>query len=126
MCDPWIHSVGWEPGVAMSHGVGCRCSSGPVWLWLWCRPRATALIGPLAWELPYAVGAALKRKKERKKKEEAFSFQYFHCSISFGKCLCIILGSTQTEDQKGCQHHNNDLAIKSTGFDKKDLHVGKR
>ena len=23
-------------------------------LWLWCRPAATALIGPLAWEPPYA------------------------------------------------------------------------
>ena len=30
---------------------------------LWCRPAATAPIGPLAWEAPYAVGAALKRQK---------------------------------------------------------------
>ena len=29
-------------------------------LWLWCRTAATAPIGPLAWEPPYAVGAALK------------------------------------------------------------------
>ena len=28
-------------------------------LWLWSRPAATALIQPLAWELPYAMGAAL-------------------------------------------------------------------
>ena len=28
-------------------------------LWLWCRPTATALIGPLAGEFPYAKGAAL-------------------------------------------------------------------
>ena len=32
-------------------------------LWLWCRLAATAFIGPLAWELPYAVGAALTKKK---------------------------------------------------------------
>ena len=32
---------------------------------LWHRPTATAPIEPLAWELPYAAGAALKRKKER-------------------------------------------------------------
>ena len=41
-------------------------------LCLWCRLATTALIQPLAWELPYAAGAALKgpkRKKERKKKE---------------------------------------------------------
>ena len=30
-------------------------------LWLWCRPVATTLIGPLALEPPYATGAALKR-----------------------------------------------------------------
>ena len=31
-------------------------------LWLWCRLAATALIGPLARELPYVAGAALKNK----------------------------------------------------------------
>ena len=31
-------------------------------LWLWRRPSAVALIRPLAWELPYATGAALKSK----------------------------------------------------------------
>ena len=34
-------------------------------LWLWCRPAAAALILPLAWELPFAVGMALKRPKKR-------------------------------------------------------------
>ena len=29
--------------------------------WLWCRPAATVPIQPLAWELLYAVGVALKR-----------------------------------------------------------------
>ena len=32
-----------------------------VLLWLWYRLAAAALIWPLAWELPYATGAALKR-----------------------------------------------------------------
>ena len=32
-------------------------------LWLWCRPASTAPIGSLAWKLPYAAGAALKRQK---------------------------------------------------------------
>ena len=36
---------------------------------IWRRPVATALIGPLAWDPPYAVGAALKRQKDQKKKE---------------------------------------------------------
>ena len=43
-------------------------------LWLWRRPAAIALIGPLAWELPYVTDAALKRqkipKKKKKKKEK--------------------------------------------------------
>jgi len=38
------------------------------WVWLWSRPVAVALIGPLAWESPYAAGVALKSKKERRKK----------------------------------------------------------
>ena len=32
-------------------------------LWLWFRLAAAAPIRPLAWELPYAAGVALKRKK---------------------------------------------------------------
>ena len=31
---------------------------------LWCRPVATAPIGPLAWEPPYAAGVALEEKKK--------------------------------------------------------------
>ena len=45
----------------MSCGVGPRCGSDPALLWLLCRLAAVALIRPLAWEPPYAVGAALKR-----------------------------------------------------------------
>ena len=49
----------------MSCDVGRSRSLDPVMLWLWCRPAATAPIGPLAWEPSYASGAALKSKKER-------------------------------------------------------------
>ena len=44
----------------MSCSIGHRCSLDPALLWLWCRLAATALIGPQNWELPYAVGVALK------------------------------------------------------------------
>ena len=54
----------------MSYGVGLRCGSDPMFLWLWCRLAAAALIRPLARELPYAGGEALKRKKKRKEKKE--------------------------------------------------------
>ena len=43
----------------MSCGVGCRPSLDLALLWLWCKSAAIALIGPLAWELPYATGVAL-------------------------------------------------------------------
>jgi len=39
----------------------------PSLLWLWHRLATEARIRPLAWETPYAMGAALKRKKERKR-----------------------------------------------------------
>jgi len=40
-------------------GIGRRCSLDPELL---CRPAAIALIQPLAWELPCAMGMALKKK----------------------------------------------------------------
>ena len=53
----------------MSCGVGCRCSSDMMLLWLWCRPAATAPIQPLAWKFPYAESVALKSKKKKKQKK---------------------------------------------------------
>ena len=50
----------------MSCGGCQRLRSDLMLLWLWCRPAAVALIGPQAWEPPYAVGAALKKKKALK------------------------------------------------------------
>ena len=47
-------------------GVGSRCGSDPVLLWLWCRPAAEAQ--PLVWEPPYAMVAALRKTKDTHKK----------------------------------------------------------
>ena len=41
---------------------------GSLFLWLWCGPAATAPIGLLVWEPSYAVGAALKGPKKKKKR----------------------------------------------------------
>ena len=48
-------------------GVGHRHGSDPALLWLWCRPAASAVIHLLAWELPYAEGVSLKRRKKKNK-----------------------------------------------------------
>ena len=50
-------------------GVGRRRGSDPELLWLWCRPVATARIRPLAWEPPYAKGAAQEMAKRQKTKQ---------------------------------------------------------
>ena len=49
--------------MAVSYGVGRGGSSDLALLWLWPRSAAAAPIRPLAWELPYAAGVALKREK---------------------------------------------------------------
>ena len=49
----------------MNCGVGHRHGSDLVLLWLWRRLAAAAPILPLAWELTYPVGVALKRKKKK-------------------------------------------------------------
>ena len=56
----------------MSCGVGCRCGSDLALLWLWHRLAAIALIRPLAWESPYAVGVARKRQKTKRKKKKSY------------------------------------------------------
>ena len=59
--DPWACSVGWNLAFALICGVGHRLGLDPVLLWVWHRPAAVALSLPLAWELPYAAGSALRR-----------------------------------------------------------------
>ena len=55
----------------MSCGIGLRDSSDLALLWLWYRQPATTLIRRLAWDPPYAMGAAPekihKKKREREK-----------------------------------------------------------
>ena len=48
----------------MSYSVGHRYGSDLMLLWLRCGLAVAARIRPLAWELPYAAGAALKSKEK--------------------------------------------------------------
>ena len=54
----------------MGCGVGHRRGSDLVLLCLWHRLAAVSPTGPLAWEPPYAMGIALKRKNKEKKKKK--------------------------------------------------------
>ena len=71
----------------MSCGVGCRPDSDPALLWR--RAAAVAQIGPLAWEPPYAVGAALQSKEDRKKKRIFTRFP-LTCSEGRNKIITFV------------------------------------
>ena len=60
----------------MSCGVGHRHSSDP-------RLAAAALIQPLAWALPYAMGAALKSKNKQINKPKKCLSVHIDLSVSF-------------------------------------------
>ena len=72
---PWdkkltsIHEdAGSIPGLRIlrvSCGVGHRCSSDLVLLWLQWRLAAAALIRPLAWEFPYIENVTLERQQNK-------------------------------------------------------------
>ena len=70
----------------MSCGVGGRCGSDLALLWLWCRLAAITIIKPLALELPYAMGAALKRQKTKKRKKKETEMPVYRWTA---KCLFI-------------------------------------
>ena len=63
----------------VSCGVGLRHGSDPTLLWLWRRPGATAPSRPLAWEPPYAAGAALEKTKKKKKKRKHILHKIIVC-----------------------------------------------
>ena len=62
-------SVGWISSIVVSCDVGHRRGLDLALLWLWHRLATAALIQPLDWEPPYAMGVALKSGKKGEKKE---------------------------------------------------------
>ena len=66
----------------MSCDVGRGHGSDPALLWLGCRPVAAAPTWPLAWEPPYATGAALKRQDKNKYLYLLGPYYMPHCSKS--------------------------------------------
>ena len=76
----------------MRYGVGHRHGLDPALLWLWLRPVAIAPIQPLAWELPYAVGAALK-KDQKKVNEYLFFSVIFNVTKSHYYSVFLLLNN---------------------------------
>ena len=63
----------------------------PTLLWLWRRPAATVLIGPLAWEPPYALGAALKKKKVKKRRLHLVTLTFADSIFSAGLPFVVVV-----------------------------------
>ena len=92
--DSGLTQWGEGSGDAMSCGVGHRCGLDLLWLWLWYRLAAAAPIRPLAWELPYATGEALKRQNKtvQKAKQLIHDADFAHgppvCNCHMLICSC--------------------------------------
>ena len=71
-------------------------------LWLWYRLAAAAPVLPLAWEFPYATGAALKRKKKY-----THTPLYFEISINGPAIIlnCVKLPILRIKIVKYWEHH---------------------
>ena len=82
----------------MSCGGGPRCGPDPAWLWLWPRPAPEALIQALAWDPPYATGAALKAKNKQTNKNSC------HC-MSCHLVLYLITSSFHRLSGTLCSPH---------------------
>ena len=75
----------------MSRGIGGRHNLDPALLWLWGRPVATAPIGPLAWEPPYAAGTALKRQKKKSGYYRQIKITQQDLCYQLVSTLCVML-----------------------------------
>ena len=65
----WLTNPTRNNKVAGSLPALAQWVNNPALLWLWCRPVATAPIVPLAWESPYATGAAQEIAKRQTNKQ---------------------------------------------------------
>ena len=99
----------------MSCGGGCRRGLDSELLWVWRRLAAVALVGPLAWECPYAKGVALKTKNETNKtkkqhqqkkkfKKTTYPLGKFE-KINFSEAHCSYLCTSHNYEIIKCNMH---------------------
>ena len=90
-------------GVCRQQGSDLRCCG-----WQ-CRLAAAAPIQPLAWELPYAAGAALKKKnkkikkiegkkekKKRKPRDKQLGLPLHSTCLNFSICTNLLISKQQS------------------------------
>ena len=68
--DLWPHSVTQGSSIAVSCGVGRRCDSDPVLLWLWQRQAAVAPNYPQPGNLNFHMPQVRTSKAKKKKKKQ--------------------------------------------------------
>ena len=72
-----------------------------MWLWLWHGLAAAALIHPLAWKFPYAVGAAVKRERQTEIwLNDAPTLEYGISASFFFFCLLVCTCSRSETESK--------------------------
>ena len=70
----WVWSLALLSGLSIQHchELWCRSQSSSDLALLWCRPVATALMRPIAWELPYAKRLAVKSENKKQNKTKNY------------------------------------------------------
>ena len=110
----------------MNCGIGCRLGLDPALLWLWLA--AAAPVWPLAWELPCAVGVALKKKKRERDRERKKNKQKNKTSPQYtGKGLlqfcrwasCPIYEASQTAQISYKLEFNVSLSIQHAFYSRR-------
>ena len=110
----WVRSLALLSGFRIRHcpELCCRSQtcSDPALPWLWRRLAAAAPIQPLAWELPYASSAALKRPKKY--------IYWFFFLLSNSICFVLVYGDVTDFCILTCilQPCNNHLLVPGDFF----------
>ena len=101
----------------VSCGVGQRCVLDLALLWLWGRLAAAAQIRPIAWELLYAAGTALKRPKKERKKEILWPSIISPRPFAGCKTLSLTLSSPDSQHESSppirslpCLHTSSNIS----------------
>jgi len=110
----------------MNSGVGCRHSLDTVLLGLWSRPAAVAPIRPLARELPYAAGVALKSQRKKKKQQQSKRLVSHLCFGNDQEVIRASFAHTQGTCRVFCPCRLSSAGLCGSFSAKTDIGMGER